>query len=105
MRWPENKEFAFTIVDDTDSAVLDGVAPVYKFLTELGLRTTKLVWVLQSNGTAFHPGATCEDSDYLAWLKQINTAGFELGVHNVSAGSSMRDSIEKGLDLFEIGRA
>ncbi|MDE2059275.1 MAG: hypothetical protein KGL31_06235 [candidate division NC10 bacterium] len=100
MRWPENKEFAFTIFDDTDGAVLEEVSLVYRFLTELGFRTTKSVWVLRAAGAAFHPGATCEDSDYLAWLKQIKATGFELGLHNVSAGSSTRDRIEKGLDLF-----
>lgn len=100
MRWPENKEFAFTIFDDTDGAALEEVSLVYRLLTELGFRTTKSVWMLGPVGAAFHPGATCEDSDYLAWLKQIKAAGFELGLHNVSASSSMRDRIEKGLDLF-----
>lgn len=100
MRWPENKEFAFTIFDDTDGATLKEVSIVYKFLTELGFRITKSVWTLRATKATVCSGATCEDPDYLAWLKEIRDAGFEIALHNVSACSSTRDRTEKGLDLF-----
>src|SRR5437899_2238785 len=43
--WPEGKDFAFTIIDDTDNATLARIRPIYELLSELGLRTTKTVWV------------------------------------------------------------
>lgn len=45
--WPDGKRFAFTIFDDTDHQTLENVPPVYDFLSDLGLRTTKSVWPLK----------------------------------------------------------
>lgn len=100
MRWPKNKQFALTIFDDTDGCALEELVIIYKFLYELGFRTTKSVWTLKASEAPVCPGATCEDSDYLVWLKEIKDAGFEIGLHNVAAGSSTRDRIKKGLDQF-----
>ena len=44
MKWPEQKKFAFTVVDDTDKATVQNVGPVYDLLAELGINTTKTVW-------------------------------------------------------------
>ena len=44
MKWPEQRKFAFTIVDDTDKATVENVKPVYDFLAESGIRTTKTAW-------------------------------------------------------------
>ena len=44
MRWPEDKAFAFTIIDDTDYATIENIKPVYDFLYDAGLKTTKTVW-------------------------------------------------------------
>jgi hypothetical protein len=44
VEWPNGKRFAFTIVDDTDDATVQKVRPVYDFLLELGIRSTKTVW-------------------------------------------------------------
>ena len=41
--WPHGKRFAFTVFDDTDSATLENVSPVYALLRDLGFRTTKSV--------------------------------------------------------------
>ncbi len=46
MLFPENKRFAFSIVDDTDDSTLHNVKPVYEKLQEYGFRTTKTVWPL-----------------------------------------------------------
>ena len=43
--WPNNKQFAFTIFDDTDRANLKDIQSVYEFLDELDFKTTKSVWV------------------------------------------------------------
>ena len=37
--WPNNKQFAFTIFDDTDRANLKDIQLVYKCLDELGFKT------------------------------------------------------------------
>ena len=47
--WPDGKLFAFSIIDDTDLSTLENVRPVYDYISELGLRTTKTVWMLPTN--------------------------------------------------------
>ena len=47
-RFPNNKKFAFTILDDTDLSTVENVGPVYRLLAELDMRTTKSVWPLGS---------------------------------------------------------
>ena len=44
--WPEGKAFAFTVFDDTDACTVENTKPVYDFLRDCGLRTTKSVWPL-----------------------------------------------------------
>jgi hypothetical protein len=44
MNWPNNKDFAFTIIDDTDNSTVSNVKPIYNLLADLGLKTTKTVW-------------------------------------------------------------
>ncbi len=45
MEWPSGKKFAFTIIDDTDHGTVSNLKPVYDLLNELGIKTTKTVWV------------------------------------------------------------
>jgi hypothetical protein len=47
MDWPENKDFAFTIIDDTDNATLDNIKPIYDFLLSKNIKTTKTVWIYE----------------------------------------------------------
>ena len=98
--WPRNKKFAFTFCDDTDRATLQNVKPIYDFLESLGMRTTKLVWPLRGNGDSINLGDTCEDAIYADWLLKIQSKGFEMGLHNVSASSSTREVTERGLERF-----
>jgi hypothetical protein len=49
IKWPYNKDFAFTIVDDTDHAALNTVKPIYELLEKLQFKTTKTVWVNHVN--------------------------------------------------------
>lgn len=44
MNWPEGKRFAFSVFDDTDGAFIKNVGPVYDFLKDIGLLTTKSIW-------------------------------------------------------------
>lgn len=76
MKWPQNKQFALTIFDDTDNARLEDVYIVYNFLRRLGFRTTKSVWIFNSLEGALHAGVTCEDVNYLSFVKELKESGF-----------------------------
>lgn len=97
--WPNNKKFAFTIVDDTDRSVLHRVKSVYDFLYSQGIITTKTVWVYppQDNMT----GDCLMDSDYLDFIKDLQSKGYEIALHNVGAGKFERKEIINGVKFFE----
>ncbi len=48
IKWPNDHDFAFTIFDDTDFVTLKNIKPIYSFLNDIGLKTTKSVWTLKS---------------------------------------------------------
>jgi hypothetical protein len=99
--FPKNKRFAFTIFDDTDYCTLDAVGPVYKFLGDLGFRTTKSVWPLASVPEGAIGGASLAEKDYLGFIRDLQTQGFEIGLHGVRNHHSPRDVVEKGLKVFK----
>jgi hypothetical protein len=98
--WPERKRFAFTIFDDTDLETLENGPGVYAFLTELGMRVTKSLWVLPPTGEALYGGSTCADPDYLAWALELQSQGHEIALHNVASSTSRREETLAGLDRF-----
>ena len=98
--WPEGKRFAFTVFDDADYDRLDNVRPVYDFLGELGIHTTKSVWTLAATKEARLSGLSTELPEYLAWAQSLQRAGFEIGLHGVRCHSSLREETQRGLDLF-----
>ncbi len=100
IKWPENKDFAFTIFDDTDNATLENVKPVYDFLAEKGFRTTKSVWPSKGRREPVWGGDTCEDEDYAHWLIDLQNHGFEIAYHMNTYHSSTRDEITEGLERF-----
>jgi hypothetical protein len=100
MRWPDDKQFAFTVFDDTDRATLGNVRLVYDFLADCGLRTTKSVWPIAGEREATIPGATCEDNEYLDWTLDLQRRGFEIGFHNATYHGSTRLETQRGLDRF-----
>jgi hypothetical protein len=100
MEWPGGKRFAFTIFDDTDLETIDNGPGVYAFLTSLGLRVTKSVWVLPPSGEALYGGSSCADPEYLAWLLELQAAGHEIALHNVASSTSEREQTLAGLDRF-----
>lgn len=105
MEFPSGKKFIFTIFDDTDLATVENVGPVYDLLNEVGIRTTKSVWVYPSRGTA---GGQCLlDDDYLKFVLSLQDKGFELALHNVGDGVFNRQEILAGIDLYKklTGRA
>jgi hypothetical protein len=98
--WPESKRFAFTIFDDTDLETVDNGPGVYAFLSELGMRVTKSVWVLPPTGVALYGGSSCAESDYLAWTHELQQAGHEIALHNVASSTSTRAQTLTGFDRF-----
>lgn len=102
IQWPNNKKFAFSIFDDTDRANLNDNKLVYQFLDELNFKTTKSVWIKEGNEPKKGHGITCEDSKYLEWLLELKNKGFEIGYHNTTYSSSLREDINEGLKKFNM---
>lgn len=100
--FPGGKQFAFSIVDDTDLATLGRVKPLYEMLHRYGFRTTKTVWVLESNEPSHPPnqGDTLRDPAYRAFILDLKKWGFEIALHGVRGGSSQRQDIIDGLEEF-----
>lgn len=98
--WPGGKRFAFTVFDDTDRATLENNRAIYGFLEEAGFRTTKSVWTLAGSRAPYIPGATCADSEYLAWVQALQGRGFEIAWHLATWETSHRDQTIRGLDRF-----
>jgi hypothetical protein len=99
-RWPEGKRFAFSILDDTDDATTENVAPVYQLLHELGFRTTKTVWPLDcpEGSPLFFAAETLEDPAYLAFTRELVSLGFEIASHGATMESSTRERTRRGLE-------
>jgi len=98
--WPEGKRFAFTIFDDADNDRLVNVRPVYDFLGDLGIFSTKSVWTLAAQYEATLGGLSTEDPEYLTWARRLHERGFEIGFHGARCHSSTRAETQRGLDLF-----
>lgn len=98
--WPDDRKFAFTVFDDTDCATVENVGDVYRFLADLGFRTTKSVWMIRGTEPGNCPGQTCEDPEYLDWVLKLQARGFEIGYHMASWHSSPRDRTIAALDRF-----
>ncbi len=98
--WPQGKRFAFSIFDDTDLASLPKLVPIYDLLGSLGIRTTKSVWPLIEIEPTPYGGLTCQDQEYLSWVKSLQQDGFEIGYHMARAHSSRRADAIAGLDAF-----
>lgn len=102
--FPGGKRFAFSIVDDTDLTMLERVRPVYEILSKYKMRTTKSVWVLDPTNTEkvdTNRGETLSNPEYLAFVKDLQSRGFEIALHGVRGGSSDRADIILGLDTFK----
>ena len=101
MRWPNNKKFVFTIFDDTDNSSLHNTRDVYSFLYDIGLLTTKSAWVLEGNSSGYYKGSTFQDKDYLKWLLELESKGFEIGYHMAKYESSTRKESKRALEIFK----
>lgn len=99
MNWPQNKDFAFTIIDDTDNATIRNIKPVYDLLFELGFRTTKTVWVYPPRD--HFKGQSLSEDDYVELILKLKEQGFGLALHGVGSGDFVRDEIKRGIEIFE----
>ncbi len=99
MIFPQNKQFALTIIDDTDGAEIQNIKPVYDFLDQLGLRTTKTVWVYPSKDK--FKGSSLADYRYRQFIKKLQKQGFEIALHGVGSGEFRRKEIIEGLKTFQ----
>jgi hypothetical protein len=100
IRWPQNKRFAFTIVDDTDGAQLDRIRRVYDVLSDAGMRTTKTVWPLRPITRGRLGGDSLECPAYASWIRELKQLGFETAFHGASDGKSHREHVILALDRF-----
>ncbi len=100
IKLPCRYDFAFTILDDTDNATVDTVKPFYTLLRNLGMRTTKSVWVFPPHQRSKFRGESIEDKRYLSFIKQLAEEGFEIALHSVGSGYFRRDEILKGIEIF-----
>ena len=98
LSFPNKKRFAFTIFDDTDHSTLKNVKPVYDLLTDLGFKTTKSIWIYPPRGN--FTGSCLQDPDYLSWILELQSHGFEIGLHNVGDGAFNRNEILAGLEIY-----
>lgn len=102
MTFPEGKKFAFTIFDDTDHATVDNVKPIYELLLDLGIITTKSVWVFPINDerNPYYQSQTLSDPDYLNFIRWLVANRFEIAFHNASMGSSAREQTIAAIERF-----
>jgi hypothetical protein len=99
VKWPHNKKFAFTVVDDTDFSTVDNTKPIYDFLYDMNIKTTKTVWVYPSKDR--YSGSTLSDEDYLNFILNLQKRNFEIALHGVGSGDFNREEILKGLKLYK----
>ena len=100
--YPQNKDFIFTIFDDTDVSTLENIKPVYDFLYSVGMLTTKSVWPLSCNDTNswYYGSDTLQDQNYAEYMKKLHKRGFEIGFHGATMESSIRCKTEHALNYF-----
>lgn len=99
--WPEGKDFAFTVFDDTDAATLENVGAVYELLADLGFRTTKSAWIVDGDpNKGTHAGRTCDDPPYLDWLRGLQQENFEIGWHGATWHGLRRGEVIAALERF-----
>jgi hypothetical protein len=103
VRFPDGKTFAFCIVDDTDGATLERIRPVYDLFGELGIRSTKTIWVLPTNDSTHWPnrGVALDDSAYMSFLLGLKAKGSEIALHGARGGNSTREETILALERFK----
>lgn len=102
LAFPDGRRFAFTVIDDTDVATVQNVAPVYALLERLGMRATKTIWTMPcaEGSRNFSSSQTLEDAEYRAFVVDLQRRGFEIASHGATMESSTRERTAAGLERF-----
>ncbi|MBO4468719.1 MAG: hypothetical protein J5766_05400, partial [Clostridia bacterium] len=100
IKWKDNRDFAFTIVDDTDNATLDKIKPVYDYLYKKGIITTKTVWAYPSRDDKYY-GDCLQDKPYADFIKDLSDKGFEIAFHNAGSGGFKREETISAFEDFK----
>lgn len=98
---PEKYDFAFLVIDDTDCAELPMIEEIYDLLFKNGLRTNKTVWVYPPRDYPKNFGDSLSNPKYASWVRNLQSKGFEIGLHNVGSGKFTRDEILLGLEKYK----
>lgn len=101
--FPDNKKFAFAILDDTDNATLKNIEPIYQYLKNKKIISTKTVWMLPSNKNehGHTHGSSLANKNYSAFISKLKYQGFEITSHGARGASSKRSVIIKGLKTYK----
>jgi hypothetical protein len=99
MKWPGDRKFAFTIIDDTDCATVAYVKPVYDYLYEKRLKTTKTIWCYPSRDT--FGGDTLSDKHYVDFILGLKEKGFEIAFHGAGSGDFNRNEMIQSFALMK----
>lgn len=104
--WPDGKQFAFTVIDDTDMLIddtecqaLDRVRRVYDLLLESGLKTTKTSWITSPERPCGR-SISWENPQYLKWIMDSRAQGMEIAIHGAANHSSKRAETIHALDTY-----
>jgi len=101
IQYHNNKDFIFSIFDDTDVATLEYIRPTYDFLNDLDLKITKSVWPLSFNGESDYKGShTLQDLQYGRYIRELHEYGFEIAFHGPTMVSAERQAIKKAFHIF-----
>lgn len=102
LTFPGGKRCAFSVFDDTDVATLASIRPLYDYLSELGIYTTKSVWSVGFDGASDYRGSdTLENPAYAAYMLELQRRGFEMAFHGAGMESMQRADIERGFVKFQ----
>lgn len=100
--WPHGKNFAFTIVDDTDNATVKNIQSIYNTLTDFGILITKTVWPLNVDpGAHYSSSETLQNLGYCKFILDLQEKGHEIAIHGVRGGTSNRETIKSGLEVYK----
>jgi hypothetical protein len=58
------------------------------------------VWPIHGSQTPVLGGDTCENPDYLAWVKDLQAKGFEIGLHLATFHTSGQEETLRGFEKF-----
>jgi hypothetical protein len=103
MEFPGGKRFCFSIFDDTDDAMVDNVKPVYDYLYECGLRTSKTVWPMDcpEGSRVFFASETLQGKPYCDFAHELVSRGLELALHGATMESCARKRMMRGLEFLQ----